>query len=402
MELNPRLPEKNNIKIFKTEKYWMHTNFGKLLDTNLGNTSFIYGFDNAIIKNKMKEVQDTIAYLNQKHNETCDYVDDLNNKILKLGNYDAVSWAVSGSDGVECAIYINDLYYKQLGIDKSKIITFYPGYNGTTYLLRSMRKDEYNDKFIILNRSTSSTADQRHRQDNILLEQVKNLLNTNKNIGAIMFETLPWYKGIAPWGKEFWVQLREICNNYDINLILDDVFGCAGKLGPFFSQDRFNVKADICVLGKALTGGYSPLSCACTTNKIADVIKEKFLFGHTWQPNMAGVGAALAVIELHKIFKADSIEIKLNELGKKLVNKGVLRKYENQGIFLAGTFWESLPQDAFVDNGLSGWGDLQHSLGIIAPLIADDEYFFELETRIMKCLKPKKRTDFEWKYKPKS
>jgi acetylornithine/succinyldiaminopimelate/putrescine aminotransferase len=62
-EITIKTSEKNNVKVEKTEKYWVHTNYGKLLDLSIGNSAFIFGFDNQYILERMHEFQKKISYL---------------------------------------------------------------------------------------------------------------------------------------------------------------------------------------------------------------------------------------------------------------------------------------------------------------------------------------------------
>jgi adenosylmethionine-8-amino-7-oxononanoate aminotransferase len=386
-ELTIKTSEKNNVKVVKTEKYWVHTNHGKLLDLSMGCSAFIFGFDNPYILEKMHNFQKKISYINAKKNESCEESNLLIEKLCGIGGYDGLGWAVSGSDGIECAIYMNDTYYKVLGKNKHKIISFSPGYHGATYLARAMRNEVTLDRFVVLNPPQYSSVLDQLEQETRLLIHIKDLLENDNEIGALIFESIPWIAGICPWTSSFWPSLRNLCDQYDINLILDDVFGSVGKIGPYLSQDRFNVKADIVVIGKAFTGGFSPLSCCMTTKKISTVIENNHFYNHTWHPNMAGVGAALAVLDLFDEKQVYAVEKRLISLGDRLISKGLIPNYVCQGLTF-GSNYVKKPKDwdKFVNNGLSCMADIADSFGFVAPIIADDEYFEELEKRLCKVL----------------
>jgi adenosylmethionine-8-amino-7-oxononanoate aminotransferase len=385
LELNRQTIEKIQINVHKTEKYWVHTNQGKLLDLLMGNTAYIFGYDNQHIKNKMLEVGGKVAFLNWRANETCSDNSELVDKICSIGGYSSLAWAVSGSDGVECAVSMNDTYWQGIDPLRTQIISFAPGYHGATYLERLFRREQSvdtNNKVIVLDAPTWTDINDRPIQEQQLLESVEKTLQENFKVGAVIFESFPWYDGIRPWSNIFWKTLRDLCTRYDVNLILDDVLGGVGKLGHFFSQDRHNIKADITVLGKALTGGYSPLSCACTNKKIHAVIKDNFYYGHTWQPNMFGVGAALGVIELFDSTQIKLIEDRLTTLGTQLVSDKLIKRFDAQGLMINMDLQKTFSPDHFTTNGIilnSGW--------ITAPVIADDEYFEELEKRLINSLK---------------
>jgi len=386
-ELTIKTGEKNNIKVQKTEKYWVHTNYGKLLDLSMGCSSFIFGFDNPYILERMHDFQKKISYLNAKKNESCEETDILIEKLCRIGGYDGLGWAVSGSDGIECAIYMNDTYYKVLGKNKNKIISFSPGYHGATYLARAMRNEVSLNRFVVLTPPYFFHELSQLEQETHFLKNIKNILDRDNEIGALIFESIPWIAGFCPWTPTFWSNLRNLCDQYEINLILDDVFGSVGKIGPYFSQDRFNIKADIVVIGKAFTGGLAPLSCCLTTQKISTVIEDNHFYNHTWHPNMAGVGAALAVLDIFDENQVYKIEKRLISLGESLRKKGLISNYVCQGLIF-GSDYVNKPNDwdKFVNNGLSCIADISNSFGFIAPIIADDEYFEELEKRVSKVL----------------
>jgi len=389
-ELTIPLTEKQQIEVYKTEKYYVHTSIGKLLDAHMGNTAFIFGFDNTHIKQRMRELQDKIAYVHCKPNEYCKENNEIIEKICTEGDYSALAWAVSGSDGVECAIAMNDTYWRNLGVNKNKVICFSPGWHGTTYIERAMRKEEYMDKFIVLDAPNWQNEISREEQESNLLKQVVDQIILNPNIGAIIYESIPWLNGIMPWSQNFHITLKQICNQYQINLILDDVMGGVGKLGEYFSFKKFNIQPDITVLGKAFTGGFSPLSCACTNQKIAEVIKNSHYYSHTWQPNMAGVGAALGVLDLFDTNKIIEIESNLKDFGNSLVKKGWIEKFYCEGLIFYANTIKKIDVNKFLENGitgLGGWALEAKNISLVAPTIADDEYFQTLSDRVFNSLK---------------
>lgn len=387
MELNKFTDEKIISRVFRTEKYWIHTDQGKLLDTLCGNTAFIFGFDNKVIMEKMYQVQREVAYLNFKHNELNEYNDQLIDSICQEGGYDGVAYAISGTDGVECAIAINDTYWKKVNPYKNKIVSFSPGYHGATYLCRMMRGEETaSEKVIVAGAPEWQNLEDRSEAENRSFLELEKILELDNRIGAVIFESIPWYKGIKPWSENWWNKLRNLCDQREILLILDDVMGGVGKLGYYFSWQRYNVKPDIVALGKALTGGFSPLSCACATSTITSVIRNDWNYGHTWQPNMAGVGAALAVKEIFDPDKIISIEKRMSDLTRSLVNEGLVERSIGIGLIHSLDLKIPLTSDSFVKNGLAVGPDYRYSVGICVPAIADDEYFEELEKRIKKSI----------------
>jgi adenosylmethionine-8-amino-7-oxononanoate aminotransferase len=386
MELNFKTTEEVVTEVFKTEGYWIHTNHGKLLDTICGNMSFIYGYDNEFVLNRMYEQQKQLAYLNFKHNEVCQANNRLVELLCKEGNFEGVGYAISGTDGVECAVAMNSHYWRQVDPTRTTIVSFAPGYHGATYLCRAFRSEETMPNVKVLGAPEWWKLEDRESHEDVAFERVKQLLETDKTVGAIIMESIPWAASIRPWSDKWWQDIRHICTAYGVNLIVDDVMGGMGKLGYRFSHDRYNIQPDIVALGKALTGGFSPLSCACAIGKITDVIKDKWDYGHTWQPNMAGVGAALAVWEIFDSKQILDIEDKLTMLGVKLTAMGLVRNCVVIGLIFSYKLTTPISADTYVKNGLTGGPDVKYSISGCAPAIADDEYFREFETRLINVL----------------
>lgn len=378
MELNYRLDKHPYHQIVKTEGYWNYTVDKKLLDPLCGNTSFIFGYNNKQILNSMYQLQSKIGFLKGMSNETCDENEELINKICGRGNFKSLAWAVSGSDAVEASIYVNDEYWKQIEQDRPTVVTFTPGYHGTTYLAKLFRK-EYptGDRALVIPRSDN---------DDDTLIALETLLQVNSKIGAVLIESAPWNGGLNLWSQSWWTNLRILCDQYDINLIIDDVLGGVGKLGHFFSHSRYHVQPDIVALGKSLTGGYSPLSCACTTERISSVVEGQWNFGHTWSPNMAGIGAALEVCKIFDTFDFRSIETRLDAVAQELKDLLLIKSYHLGGLLLYITLDKVYDSDALYRAGINGNFNDNNGIFICAPATADDQYFIELLCRLKSLL----------------
>ena len=377
MELNYQMSGLPVQQILQTTGYWNITKNKKLIDLLCGNTAFIFGYDNKDIINSMVDVKSKIGFLRGMSNETCEENEMLIKELCDRGNFEGLAWAVSGSDAVEAAIYINDQYWISKNEHKPTVAVFNPGYHGTTYLTKIFR-NEYplTDRAVIINRTTELET----------LEQLENQVSSNPSIGAVLIESCPWNGGLNPWSDQFWKGIRQLCDRHNINFIVDDVFGGVGKLGHFFSHSRYNVQPDIVALGKSLTGGYSPLSCACAVKRITDTVKHSWNFGHTWSPNMGGVGAAIAVCKSFNNFNLSNIENQLSQIGQRLLDNRLITRYTNIGLLFQISLIDQYSPDVLIDAGLNGLISDSNTIVICAPAIADVVYFIELETRLLKAL----------------
>ncbi|MBF6570678.1 MAG: aspartate aminotransferase family protein [Candidatus Binataceae bacterium] len=76
--------------------------------------------------------------------------------------------------------------------------------------------------------------------------------------------------GAVPPVEEYWPRLAEICRKYDVLLIADEVMTGFGRTGRRFAVDHWNVKPDILVGGKGLTGGYMPMGMIAVDAAMVD------------------------------------------------------------------------------------------------------------------------------------
>lgn len=384
MELTYRISNITPHKIIKTEKYWTNTVDAKLIDILCGNTAFIFGYDNDAIINKMVSVQKEVGFLKGLSNETCDSKDELVNFLCQEGNFYSVAWAVSGSDGVELAFYINQQYWESINEYKPLVVVFNPGYHGTTFLAKSFRTDHV--RSVSVNSPSWEYVDDRDSSEEESFLQLEELLKSNKDIGAILMEACPWINGIKPWSENWWKKIRSLCDKYNINFIVDDVFAGVGKLGHYFSHNRYNVQPDIAILGKSLTNGYSPLSCACVNERISIAAEPYWDYSHTWSPNMGGIGAALAVKDLFNKHEIGLVEKSLENLCQWLLDNNVISNYISIGLLASLTLTKTYPIDAFILNGINGFASDNNQLKICAPAIADKEYFDTLKLSLERAL----------------
>ena len=380
----------NILRATGSEKYWIHTEeHGRLLETLCGNTAFIFGFNNRRIIDSITAQQNQLSYLVHT-NYTCDDNERLIKQLCTHGNFHGVSYAVSGTDGVECAVAINDYYWTIKGQNKSKIVSFSPGYHGITYLARAMRgTGTIKDKVIVTQAPSWLHLAHRQYYETSALHNLKQLLTADQNIGAVIMESIPWFAGLRPWSEKWWLDIRAMCTEHAVNLIIDDVMGGMGKLGPVFSHSVYGIQPDIAVLGKSLTGGYSPLSVACTSKEIADTIKDTWEYGHTWQPNMMGVAAALTALTMIDTATVNQISERLCAIYDDLKRKKLIDEYLVAGLMSQLSFpRHPITPQQLHQNGLTCNFHVPEftSLMLCTPMIADDEYFVELETRLTKVL----------------
>jgi adenosylmethionine-8-amino-7-oxononanoate aminotransferase len=98
-------------------------------------------------------------------------------------------------------------------------------------------------------------------------------------------------------------RIREICDRYDVLLILDEVMCGMGRTGTLHACEQEGIAPDLLLLAKGLGAGYQPIGAMMVSEKIYQAIANgtgSFNHGHTYMGHAVGCAAALAVQEVIK------------------------------------------------------------------------------------------------------
>ena len=100
---------------------------------------------------------------------------------------------------------------------------------------------------------------------------------------------------------DHWPRIREICDQYGVLLIIDEVLTGMGRTGRWWGIDHWQVQPDILVSSKGIAGGYVPFGAIVTAHEkvqdIADALGD-FNHGGTFSHHAVGAAAALAVLRI--------------------------------------------------------------------------------------------------------
>ncbi len=145
-------------------------------------------------------------------------------------------------------------------------------------------------------------------------------------IAALIVEPLvQGAAGMMVWPQGILKRMKELCQQYEIFLIADEVATGFGRTGKMFACEHEDVAPDFLCLAKGLTGGYLPLAATLTTKKVFDGFvfdyqeQKTFFHGHTYTGNPLACAAALANLEIftteHTLAK---LQPKIHILSEKL------------------------------------------------------------------------------------
>ncbi|EIJ43778.1 adenosylmethionine-8-amino-7-oxononanoate aminotransferase [Beggiatoa alba B18LD] len=128
-----------------------------------------------------------------------------------------------------------------------------------------------------------------------------------ENIAACFVEPIAGSTGVLVPPKGYLERLREICTQYGILLIFDEVITGFGRTGKAFAADSFGVTPDIITMAKALTNGAVPMGAVAVKRDIYDTIVNhapegvtEFFHGYTYSGHPLACAAAHATLDIYQ------------------------------------------------------------------------------------------------------
>lgn len=213
---------------------------------------------------------------------------------------DTVFLADSGSIAVEVSMKMAIQYWHAKGApDKHRFISLRNGYHGDTLGAMSLC-DPVTGMHQLFNGvvSTQFHAEQpacrfSHAGDtqSVNFDSMRKLVEQHHNqVAAIVVEPIvQGAGGMYFYSADYLKKLRELCNEYNLLLIADEIATGFGRTGKMFACEHAHITPDIVCVGKALTGGYLSLAATLTSKQIADTISGgeggAFMHGPTFMAN---------------------------------------------------------------------------------------------------------------------
>ncbi|MTI53668.1 adenosylmethionine--8-amino-7-oxononanoate transaminase [Geosporobacter ferrireducens] len=247
-------------------------------------------------------------------------------EIVKItpGGLNKVFFADNGSSAVEVALKLSFQYYQQIGKPKkTRFVAISESYHGETLGALSVGDiDLYNEiyKPLLLKTFKAEGPDcyrckygqSRETCDAQCFEAMKAVIEVHHEeiAGVIIEPMIQGAAGMKIYSPIYLKKLRELCTQYDIHMIADEIAVGFGRTGKMFACEHAGVSPDIMTLSKGLTAGYMPLSLTLMTDKIYEVFYDDYLalkaFMHSHSYTGNPIGCAIACASL-KIFQEENI-----------------------------------------------------------------------------------------------
>ena len=151
------------------------------------------------------------------------------------------------------------------------------------------------------------------------VEEVITLEGGDEHVAGILVEPITGANGIIVPPKEYFPELRKVCDKYGMLLMADEVMSGFGRTGKWFDLDHWDVVPDTLSLAKGLTSGYVPLGAAVVRRHIGDFFKDNlFNHGTTYAGHALGCAAAVEVL---KTYQRDKLVENAAKLGPYLLDR---------------------------------------------------------------------------------
>lgn len=230
------------------------------------------------------------------------------------GKLDKVYFVSGGSEAVEAALKLARQYFIEKGEGaKTRFISRRQSYHGNTLGALSVggnewRKEPYSPLLMPV-ALISPCYEYRERKTDenefefglrVANELEQELLRVGpETVCAFICEPVVGATlGAVPAVEGYFKRIREICDQYGVLLILDEVMCGMGRTGSLFAVEQEGIAPDILVTAKGLGAGYQPIGAMFVSSDIFDAVQSGsgfFQHGHTYMGHPIACSASLAV-----------------------------------------------------------------------------------------------------------
>ena len=298
-------------------------------------------------------------------------------RLVDLTFADTVFFTNSGAEAVECAIKTARAYHQHVGNDhKFELITFNNAFHGRTLATIS-----------------ASSQEKMHKGFRPLLPGFKyvefNDLDAARaaigpNTAGFLVEPIQGEGGIRVASDAFLRGLRQLADEHDLLLLLDEVQCGVARAGTFYAYEQYGIEPDVVASAKGLGGGFPFGACLATEQAARGMVVGTH--GSTYGGNPLAIAAGEAVLDA---IVADDLIANVRDKHAKLVSgleqfignyPALFEEVRGRGLLL-GLKLKMEPRDFVAhlrdNHGLLTVSGADNTMRIVPPLVIDDSHVAE-------------------------
>lgn len=305
--------------------------------------------------------------------------------VTEFFGYESVLPMNTGAEAVELGLKLARRWgYMKKGIEPGKalILSAVDNFHGRTLGVISMSTDpeareDYGPYLAGVGPQIPGKADGEF--DGALLrygviEDVERAFaNAGDRIAALLLEPIQGEAGIVVPPADYFPRVAELCKQHNVLLICDEIQTGIARTGKMLCHEHYGIKADIVLLGKAISGGVYPVSAVLSSKEIM-LCFTPGLHGSTYGGNPLACAVAMAALE---VVRDEKLTDRAAELGALLRSKleelmhasnGIISEVRGKGLLLA------IVIDSAKANGRTAWDLclLMKDRGVLAKPTHDD------------------------------
>jgi adenosylmethionine-8-amino-7-oxononanoate aminotransferase len=273
------------------------------------------GHSNPRVLAAMKAQMDkaTFGYRLHFENDPAEELATLTASLMPPGK-DRIFFTSGGSESIESCLKLARQYAVVTGqAERWKVISLFPSYHGATLgalavtgmtqfvepfakMIRAMPKIPAPTCYLDHDGMTHQERGIRYAE-NLRQEIIRQGPDT---VLAFIMEPIGGAATGALVAPDSWYAgVREICDEFEVLLIADEVMTGAGRTGRFLASEHWNLRPDIIAMAKGFAAGYAPLGAMAADNRIVDRVMASggFAHGYTYAANPLACAAGLAVLQ---------------------------------------------------------------------------------------------------------
>lgn len=249
-----------NLRFVKGEGVWLFTENGeKYLDMGAGIAVNCLGHANPHLTKILTDQASQLWHTSNLYH--IPNQEKLANNLVQSTFADTVFFTNSGTESMECAIKMaRKFHHSNDDLERTEIITFENSFHGRSLAMISAAGSEKLTKGF----EPILSGFIQIQYNNI--EKLTEVVSTKT--AAIVLEPIQGEGGIIPAQEHFLSQVKKLCVENGILLILDEIQCGVGRTGSLFAYEEYNVKPDIMAIAKGIGGGF-PLGACLATERAA-------------------------------------------------------------------------------------------------------------------------------------